>query len=107
MVIIDNEIGYIGGFNIGDQYIDRSKKFGHWRDTHLRVVGQAALLMEIRFAMDWNTSCRRSHLPKYNIDSLVETFELKVVQSKDLVPMQIVSSDQTIVILVFGELMKK
>lgn len=92
LVIIDNEIGYIGGFNIGDQYIDRSKKFGHWRDTHIRVVGQAALLMEIRFAMDWNTSCRRSHLPKYNIDSIVETFELKVVQSKDLVPMQIVSS---------------
>ena len=92
LVIIDNKIGYIGGFNIGDQYINRSKKFGHWRDTHLRVVGQAALLMEIRFAMDWNTSCRKSHLPKYNIDNLIETFELKVVQSKDLVPMQIVSS---------------
>ncbi len=92
LVIIDNEVGYIGGFNIGDQYVDRSPKFGHWRDTHLRVVGQSALLMEIRFAMDWNTSCRKSHLPKYNVDSLIENFKLKVVQSDNLVPMQIVSS---------------
>lgn len=92
LVIIDNQIGYIGGFNIGDQYVDRSQKFGHWRDTHLRVTGQAALLMEIRFAMDWNTSCRKSHLSTYSVDNLIENFRLNVVQAKNLVPMQIVSS---------------
>lgn len=70
LVIIDHCIGYIGGFNIGDQYVDRSPKFGHWRDTHLRVNGQAAIMMETRFAMDWNTSCRRSHLPQYNLRPL-------------------------------------
>lgn len=70
LVIIDHNVGYIGGFNIGDQYVDRSEKFGHWRDTHLRVVGQAPILMEVRFAMDWNTSTRRTNLPKFKLDEL-------------------------------------
>lgn len=93
LVIIDHKIGYIGGFNIGDQYVDKSKKFGHWRDTHLRVVGQAAVMMEVRFAMDWNTSCRKSKLPKFNLDQELDNFTL-VEPSNDpnLVPMQIVSS---------------
>ncbi len=41
LAIIDGKIGYIGGFNIGDQYLGEDPKFGYWRDTHLRVVGQA------------------------------------------------------------------
>lgn len=93
LVIIDHEIGYIGGFNIGEQYIDLSKKFGHWRDTHFRVAGQAAIAMEVRFAMDWNTSCRKSHLAKFDLAKELEQFELKAPQAdSSLVPMQIVSS---------------
>lgn len=93
LVIIDHKIGYIGGFNIGDQYIDRSKKFGHWRDTHLRVVGQAPITMEVRFAMDWNTSCRKSKLPKMDLTKELKAFELKVeYENHEHVPMQIVSS---------------
>lgn len=91
LIIIDNNLGYIGGFNIGDQYVDRSEKFGHWRDTHLRVSGQAASMMEIRFAMDWNTSCRKSRLPKFDLDWLKD-FEVKRQNNNDYVPMQIVSS---------------
>lgn len=91
LVIIDNHIGYIGGFNIGDQYVDLSKKFGHWRDTHLRVVGQSPALMEIRFAMDWNTSCRKSRLPKYELNWLND-FKVKVTNEDNKVPMQIVAS---------------
>lgn len=91
LVIIDYQIGYIGGFNIGDQYVDKSKKFGHWRDTHLRVVGQSPALMEIRFAMDWDTSCRKSHLPKYEINWL-DHFAVNKQTNDQQVPMQIVSS---------------
>lgn len=92
LVIIDHNIGYIGGFNIGDQYVDKSKKFGHWRDTHLRVVGQAPLMMEIRFTMDWNTSCRRSRLPEYDIPNL-KNFKIEAPNNlPDSVAMQIVSS---------------
>jgi len=54
LVIVDGKIGYIGGFNIGDEYLGLSKHFGKWRDTHLRVTGSAALQMQAQFLMDWN-----------------------------------------------------
>lgn len=54
IVVIDNEVGYVGGFNIGKEYIGKDKKFGYWRDTHLKIRGEAVISLEIRFALDWN-----------------------------------------------------
>ena len=54
IVIIDGEIAYVGGFNIGKEYISMSKKFGYWRDTHMRIQGPAVLDLGIRFILDWN-----------------------------------------------------
>ncbi|AAT05241.1 cardiolipin synthase [Listeria monocytogenes] len=56
LAIIDGDVGYIGGFNIGDEYLGASKKFGYWRDTHLRVHGKAVYAMQTRFIMDWNSA---------------------------------------------------
>lgn len=58
--IIDGKIGYIGGFNIGDEYLGDSKKFGYWRDTHLRICGDAVANMQTRFIMDWNQASRNN-----------------------------------------------
>lgn len=60
IVVIDGVIGYIGGFNIGDQYLGRLEKFGYWRDTHLRVVGNAAVALQSQFFMDWNATVKNS-----------------------------------------------
>ena len=93
LVVIDHNTGYIGGFNIGDQYVNQSKKFGHWRDTHLRVEGQSPILMEVRFAMDWNTSTRRTSLPKFKLDELKNFIvDRKDFESDNNVAMQIVAS---------------
>ncbi len=54
LVIVDGKIGYIGGFNIGDEYLGLNEHFGEWRDTHLRVRGNAVLQMQAQFMMDWN-----------------------------------------------------
>lgn len=54
LVIVDGHIGYIGGFNIGDEYLGLNKHFGKWRDTHLRIRGDAVLQMQAQFMMDWN-----------------------------------------------------
>ena len=59
IVIIDGKIGWTGGFNVGDQYLGRSKKFGYWRDTHIRIVGTSVLALQERFLMDWNASIER------------------------------------------------
>lgn len=59
LAIIDSEIGYIGGFNIGDEYLGKNKKFGYWRDTHLRVRGSAVENMQTRFILDWNQASKQ------------------------------------------------
>src|SRR5699024_3591760 len=64
LAIIDGEIGYIGGFNIGDEYLGKSAKFGYWRDTHLRIDGDATRMMQTRFILDWNQASR--HHVGYN-----------------------------------------
>lgn len=58
LAIIDGEIGYIGGFNIGNEYLGKDHKFGYWRDTHLRVYGDAVRQMQTRFILDWNQASR-------------------------------------------------
>ena len=60
IVVIDGKIGYVGGFNIGKEYIGLEKRFGYWRDTHLRIVGSAVDSLEIRFALDWNYASKEN-----------------------------------------------
>ena len=54
IAVIDGTIGYIGGMNIADRYIDGGKKFPLWRDCHLRVQGPAIAALHYSFARDWN-----------------------------------------------------
>lgn len=87
-VVIDGRIGYTGGFNVGDQYLGRKKKFGHWRDTHLRMTGLGVLALQIHFLMDWNASVKppqhvqyqMKYFPKPKEDALGTT-SLQVVTS--------------------------
>src|SRR5690606_6788073 len=54
IVVIDGRIGYVGGFNVGDEYLGLDKRFGYWRDTHLRIEGSAIHPLQTRFILDWN-----------------------------------------------------
>ena len=85
IVVIDGSVGYIGGFNIGDQYLGRNKRFGNWRDTHLRLEGSVILQLQSRFFMDWNASAKRQKV-QFSLDY----FPQSNVQNN--IPMQIVSS---------------
>lgn len=60
IVVIDGRIGYVGGFNIGKEYIGLDEKFGYWRDTHLRITGEAAAALETRFILDWNYAAKEN-----------------------------------------------
>ncbi|MFK4182232.1 cardiolipin synthase [Staphylococcus cohnii] len=62
IVVIDGHIGYVGGFNVGDEYLGLKKKFGYWRDTHLRIVGDAVNALQLRFMLDWNSHSTRDNL---------------------------------------------
>lgn len=56
--VIDGIEGYVGGFNIGDEYIKFTKKFGFWRDTHCKIRGSAVHSLEWRFLLDWRFAAK-------------------------------------------------
>ena len=58
LAMIDSKIGYIGGFNIGNEYLGLNPKFGYWRDTHLRIQGEAVNNLQSRFMLDWNQASK-------------------------------------------------
>lgn len=60
IVVIDGRIGYVGGFNIGKEYIGKEPRFGYWRDTHLKLIGEAVISLQIRFALDWNYATKEN-----------------------------------------------
>lgn len=53
VVVIDGHTGYIGGLNVADRYIDGGKSFDSWRDTAVRVCGDAVAGLQYNFAVDW------------------------------------------------------
>lgn len=54
--VIDGEIGYIGGFNIGKEYVNGDKKLNPWHDYHLRLKGEGIRDLENVFIEDWYSS---------------------------------------------------
>lgn len=54
IVVIDGIIGYIGGMNVADRYIDGGRLFPMWRDLHLRLTGSGVAALQQSFAVDWN-----------------------------------------------------
>ena len=60
LCIIDGEIAYIGGFNVGDEYLGLDKKFGYWRDTHFRITGGAVNHIQGKFILDWHQAGKRN-----------------------------------------------
>ena len=53
IIVIDGKMGFIGGINIADRYIEGMEGLGHWRDTHLQIGGDAATTLQVIFAADW------------------------------------------------------
>ena len=52
-VVVDGHTAWIGGHNVGDEYLGKDPEFGNWRDTHMRLEGPAVLGAQIAFAEDW------------------------------------------------------
>jgi cardiolipin synthase len=53
ITVIDGRIGYVGGMNIGDEYMSRNPGLSPWRDTQLRLTGSAVWFLQERFLKDW------------------------------------------------------
>ena len=85
IVVIDGKVGFVGGFNVGDEYLGRDPKFGEWRDTHIKLTGSCVIDLSMRFLLDWR------YTTKENLD-LAKYFTKKRKKSTGNVGIQIVSS---------------
>ncbi|MCM3676023.1 cardiolipin synthase [Peribacillus simplex] len=53
IIIIDGEVGFVGGLNVGEEYLGRNKNIGFWRDTHMVLKGEAVYMLHTVFLLDW------------------------------------------------------
>ncbi|MCC2643320.1 MAG: cls [Nitrospira sp.] len=60
ITVIDGVIGYTGGMNIGREHLDGGKGFDSWRDTQVRIVGEAVALLQAVFMVDWYNAVKEN-----------------------------------------------
>lgn len=73
ITVIDGRIGYTGGVNIADEYINEIVKFGHWKDVGLRLEGEAVWELTRLFCIDYGVNVREEFLPRSEYYPAVET----------------------------------
>lgn len=73
IIVIDGKTAFVGGLNFADRYKDGIPKIGIWRDTHLRITGEAASSLQIVFLIDWyfvrqEVLLDEKYLPNYQVE---------------------------------------
>lgn len=63
IVIIDGKTGFTGGINLDDRYVNNGKHNTYWRDTHLRIEGEAVKTLQLLFILNWQFVCGENWLP--------------------------------------------
>lgn len=78
IAVIDARVGYSGGMNVGQEYIDGGKRFESWRDTHFRIEGGAVNILQSIFAVDWYNTVKEESCfePRY-YDRIAESTETR------------------------------
>lgn len=59
ITVIDGKVGYTGGVNIADEYINEIVKYGHWKDTAIRLEGEAVRELTKLFLVDFGINVRK------------------------------------------------
>lgn len=55
IVVVDGNVGYTGGINLADEYINHIDRFGHWKDTGIRIEGSGVQTFTMMFLSMWNS----------------------------------------------------
>ncbi|WP_449620161.1 cardiolipin synthase [Robertmurraya sp. Marseille-Q9965] len=62
ITVIDGKIGYLGGYNVGKEYIDKDPKLSPWRDYHLKITGEGVQDLQVQFLLDWQEASKTNLL---------------------------------------------
>ncbi|QED46734.1 cardiolipin synthase [Cytobacillus dafuensis] len=66
IIVIDGKIGFVGGLNVGVEYLGENKKVGFWRDTHMLLKGEAVFFLHMVFLLDWEYISGEKILQRYS-----------------------------------------
>ena len=67
ILVIDGHTGYTGGINLADEYINEDVRFGHWKDTGIRLHGEGVWNLTVMFLQMWCViTGTRTHIPAYS-----------------------------------------
>lgn len=89
IIVVDGEVGFVGGINVSDRYINPNNFKFYWRDTHLKIEGLAVLNLQRIFIADWNFCAQQN---------IIVTEELFPVETQK----NIEDSDQLVQIIASG-----
>lgn len=70
ILVIDGKLAYTGGVNLADEYINRKKRFGHWKDAAIRLEGEAVQSFTLMFLQMWDVDCKVEDYTPYLNDIL-------------------------------------
>lgn len=105
VTIIDGEVGYVGGFNVGKEYIDLDPVLSPWRDYHLRIEGEGIADLQREFLLDWEQATGSNHLKDSSLfpnlekgPMLYRFFPTQGVDAEDEILKLINQADQSIFI---------
>lgn len=70
--VIDGKIGYLGGFNVGKEYLGHNPSFGVWRDYHLKMTGEGVQDLQTQFLLDWELATKQNLLVNKQFFPLLE-----------------------------------
>lgn len=83
ILIVDGLVGFTGGINVDDKYINDDEQLGHWSDTHLKIEGMSVNFLHFVFLSDWLFVTR---------ENLIKPEMFKLMDPIGDTPVQIVSS---------------
>jgi phosphatidylserine/phosphatidylglycerophosphate/cardiolipin synthase-like enzyme len=81
IVVIDKKQAFTGGINIGDEYTGLKPDVGHWRDTHVRIVGEASADLETIFEQHWNIASPEGKKTRSRIKSQTKKVGSNIIPS--------------------------
>ena len=75
ITVIDGKVGYTGGINLADEYINEIVKYGHWKDTGIRIEGEAVWELTKLFLIDFGINVKK--MPVINAELFPEQKEIE------------------------------
>ncbi|WP_029504531.1 cardiolipin synthase [Lachnoclostridium phytofermentans] len=84
IMVIDGTIGFTGGINLADEYINEKNRFGYWKDTGIRLIGDAVFSLTTMFLTTWNAfHSSNDHLKDFTPDATLYQKFLDMNEGKD------------------------